>query len=210
MQRGSEAEAAGVRLILSYKLIKAVLQVAAAVVLFYGARHGLTAKLTHFAEQLRHHAVYAGSNLLARAILKFTHARHGLVFTAYAALADATLSAVEGFALWRGYTWGEWLVVGTTASLIPFEIWALTRHLRVGRVILLLVNVAIVLYLVNRARHRHVKRGDRAGLRPAKSLAGGAEPVARSAPSRTDGPGGDPRPSARLVTSAAPAGGARR
>jgi uncharacterized membrane protein (DUF2068 family) len=157
MRRGSEAEAAGVRLILTYKLIKAVLQVLAAVVLLYGARHGWTAKLADFAEQLRHHAVYAGSNLLARSILKFTHARHGLVFTAGAALADAALSAVEGFALWRGYTWGEWLVVGTTASLIPFEIWALSRHLRVGRVLLLVLNLAIVAYLVNRARHRHVR-----------------------------------------------------
>lgn len=184
MKRGSEAEAAGVRLILVYKLIKAVLQVAAAVVLLYGARHGLTAKLTHFAEQLRHHAVYAGSQLLARAILKFTHARHGLAWTAYAALGDAALSAVEGYALWRGYTWGEWLVVGTTASLIPFEIYALTRHLRVGRVLLLLLNLVIVLYLVNRARHRHV--------------------------TRTSDPGAGPRPSARLVTSAAPAGAGRR
>ncbi|HXU60524.1 MAG TPA: DUF2127 domain-containing protein [Polyangia bacterium] len=184
MQRGSEAEAAGVRLILIYKLIKAVLQVAAAVVLFYGARHGLTAKLTHFAEQLRHHAVYAGSNLLARAILKFTHARHGLVWTGYAALADAVLSGVEAYALWRGYTWGEWLVVGTTASLIPFEIWALSRHLRVGRVVLLVLNLVIVWYLVNRARHRHVKG--------------------------TSDPGAGPPLSARLGTSAALAGAGRR
>lgn len=158
MTRGTEAEATGVRLILAYKLIKAGFQIAAAVVLFYGARHGLTAKLTHFAEQLRHHAVYAGSNLLARAILKFTHAGHGLVWTAYAALADAVISAVEGFALWRGYTWGEWLVVGTTASLIPFEIWALSRHLRAGRVALLVLNLVIVAYLVNRARRRHTPR----------------------------------------------------
>ncbi len=159
MKRGSEAEAAGVRLILLYKLIKAVLQVAAAVVLLYGARHGLTAKLTYFAEQLRHHAVYAGSNLLARAILKFTHARHGITWTAYAALGDAALSAVEGYALWRGYTWGEWLVVGTTASLIPFEIYALSRHVRVGRVILLVLNLVIVAYLVNRARRRNAAPG---------------------------------------------------
>lgn len=182
--RGSEAEAAGVRLILLYKLIKAVLQVAAAAVLLYGARHGLTAKLTHFAEELRHHAVYAGSQLLARAILKFTHARHGLAWTAYAALGDAALSAVEAYALWRGYTWGEWLVVGTTASLIPFELWALSRHLRAGRLVLLVLNVAIVAYLVHRARHRRT--------------------------TQTNVPGGGPRPSATLVTSAAPAGAGRR
>ena len=153
--RGSEAKATGVRLILTYKLIKAALQIAAAIVLFYGARHGLTASLLRFADQLRHHAVHAWSNIVVHTLLRFAHAKHSIVWTAYALLGDAVLSAVEGYALWRGYTWGEWLVVGTTASLIPFELYALTRHIRVGRVILLILNVAIVAYLVNRARHRH-------------------------------------------------------
>jgi uncharacterized membrane protein (DUF2068 family) len=152
--RGAEAQETGVRAILTYKFVKAVLQVAAAIVLFYGARHGLTASLVRFADHLRHHAVTAWSNILVQALDRFLHARHSILFTAYAALADAVLSAVEGYALWRGYAWGEWLVVGTTASLIPFEIYALTRHLRAGRVILLVLNLAIVAYLVNRARQR--------------------------------------------------------
>lgn len=156
MQRGSEAEAVGVRLILTYKLVKAGLQIAAAVILFYGAHHGLSAALTRFADHLRQHAVHAWSNIVAAALLRFTHAKHSVLWTAYALLGDATVSSVEGYALWRGYTWGEWLVVGTTASLIPFEIYALTRHVRVGRVILLILNVAMVAYLVNRARQRHV------------------------------------------------------
>lgn len=153
--RGTEANATGVRLILFYKLAKAVLQAAAGVVLLYWGHHGLTATLVRLADELRHQAVHAWSNILIHVLFKFTHARHGIVFTACALFGDAALSAVEGFALWRGYTWGEWLVVATTSGLIPFELYALTRHLRVGRVILLLLNVVIVVYLVNRARHRH-------------------------------------------------------
>ena len=64
------------------------------------------------------------------------------------------MSSVEGWALSRGYTWGEWLVVVTTAGLVPFEIGALIRHLRVGRVILLVLNVAIVAYLIMNIRFR--------------------------------------------------------
>ena len=64
------------------------------------------------------------------------------------------MSSVEGWALSRGYTWGEWLVVGTTACLIPFEIRALFHHLRVGRVILFILNVAIVAYLIMNIRFR--------------------------------------------------------
>jgi uncharacterized membrane protein (DUF2068 family) len=152
--RGAEAQETGVRAILTYKFVKAVLQVAAAVVLLYGARHGLAASLTRFADHLRHHAVNAWSNIAVHAVERFLHAPHSIVWTAYAALGDAVLSAVEGYALWRGYAWGEWLVVGTTASLIPFELYALTRHVRAGRLILLVLNLLIVAYLVNRARQR--------------------------------------------------------
>jgi len=144
----------GLRLITIYKFTKAVLQVAAAVLLFYGAAHGLNARLAEFAERLREHAVHAWSNVFAAALLRFTHSKHSLSFTSYALLADAGLSSVEGWALSRGYTWGEWLVVVTTASLIPFEIGALVRHLRVGRVVLLVLNVVIVAYLVTNIRFR--------------------------------------------------------
>ena len=152
--RGAEAEETGVRAIITYKGVKAILQTIAAAVLFYGAHHGLTASLTRFADHLRHHAVHAWSNIAFHLLEKFLHAPHSIVWTGAAALADAALSSVEGYALWRGYAWGEWLVVGTTASLIPFELYALTRHVRVGRVVLLTLNLVIVTYLVNRARQR--------------------------------------------------------
>ncbi|MFL5307008.1 MAG: DUF2127 domain-containing protein [Polyangia bacterium] len=186
--RGTEANATGVRLILFYKLAKAVLQTAAGLVLLYWGHHGLTATLAQFADNLRHHAVHAWSNILIHVLFKFTHAHHGIVFTACALFGDAALSSVEGYALWRGYTWGEWLVVATTSGLIPFEIYALTRHFRAGRVVLLLLNVVIVAYLVNRARRRQR-----------------TETV-----TRTGVPGVGPRPSAGLATSAGPGGAARR
>ena len=149
----------GLRLISTYKFIKAVLQVLAAVLLFYGAAHGLNARLAEFAEKLREHAVHAWSNIFAAALLRFTHSKHSLSFTAYALLADAVLSGVEGWAILRGHTWGEWLVVVTTSGLIPFEIRALFHHLRIGRVILLILNVAIVGYLITniRLRRREVR-----------------------------------------------------
>jgi uncharacterized membrane protein (DUF2068 family) len=149
---------AGLRLIVTYKFTKAVLQVAAAVLLFYGAAHGLGARLADFADRLREHAVHAWSNVFAAALLRFIHSRHSLAFTADALLLDAGLSSIEAWALSRGYTWGEWLVVGTTSLLIPFEIRALLHHLRVGRVLLLVLNVAIVAYLIVNIRARNAAR----------------------------------------------------
>jgi uncharacterized membrane protein (DUF2068 family) len=186
--RGPEANATGVRLIVFYKLGKAVFQAAAAVVLLYWGHHGLTASLNAFADHLRHQAVHAWSNIVVAALMKFTHARHSVSWTSLALVSDAALSGIEAFALWRGYTWGEWLVVVTTSGLIPFEIYALTRHVRAGRVILLILNVVIVVYLVNRARRRHRVDAFR----------------------RTGAPGGDPPRSAGLAISGVPAGGVRR
>src|SRR6185312_10680035 len=144
----------GLRLIITYKFIKAVLQIAAGILLFYGAAHGLSARLADFADHLREHAVHAWSNVFAAALLRFVHARHSLVWTADALLFDAVLSSVEGWALSRGYLWGEWLVVGATAFLIPFEIRALAHHVRLGRAILLVLNLLIVAYLVVNIRSR--------------------------------------------------------
>ena len=83
---GCRPSPAGLRLITIYKFTKAVLQVAAAVLLFYGAAHGLNARLAEFAEKLREHAVHAWSNVFAAALLRFTHSRHSLTWTAYALL----------------------------------------------------------------------------------------------------------------------------
>ncbi len=198
--RGAEAQESGVKAIVAYKFTKAVLQVIAAAVLFYGAHHGLAASLARFAEHLRHHAVNAWSNIAVHAVERFLHAPHSIVWTAYAALVDAVLSGVEGYALWRGYAWGEWLVVGTTSSLVPFELYALTRHLRVGRVILLALNLLIVAYLVNRARQR------RAAIDRQLIVGTGAGPRL----TRTASPDAGPRRSAEPVTSGDPVGAERR
>jgi uncharacterized membrane protein (DUF2068 family) len=148
---------AGVRIIIGYKLGKAILQLVAALILFYGVTHGLAAALAEFAEKLREHAVHAWSNVVAAALLRFTNGRHTIWLAAYALLGDALLSALEAWALWRGFAWGSWLIVGATACLLPFEIHALARHIRVGRVILFLINLAIVAYLLRRVEHERLR-----------------------------------------------------
>jgi uncharacterized membrane protein (DUF2068 family) len=68
---------------------------------------------------------------------------------------DAILTGVEGWALYRGFAWGQWLVIGTTSSLLPWEVVTLIRHPSIGRIAILVVNVLIVAYLV-RSRTREV------------------------------------------------------
>jgi uncharacterized membrane protein (DUF2068 family) len=63
----------------------------------------------------------------------------------------AMVMFIEAWGLHRRRTWAEWLTVFVTASLIPFEIYHLAIHPSIGKVITLVANVAIVVYLL---RHR--------------------------------------------------------
>jgi uncharacterized membrane protein (DUF2068 family) len=46
--------------------------------------------------------------------------------------------------------WAEFLTVGITASLLPFEGYELYQRLTATRVIIMLVNIAILAYLIVR------------------------------------------------------------
>jgi len=80
----------------------------------------------------------------------------GRVWWIVAALVgDAVVSAVEGWALGRGYSWAAWLVVAATSLLLPVEVIELSYRTTVGRVVLFFVNLGIVLYLLKRAMKEH-------------------------------------------------------
>jgi hypothetical protein len=67
---------------------------------------------------------------------------------AIAALVYAAVFAVEGIGLLLRKRWAEWLTVVVTGSFIPFEIYELVRHGGAGKVVAIVLNVAIVVYLV--------------------------------------------------------------
>jgi uncharacterized membrane protein (DUF2068 family) len=66
--------------------------------------------------------------------------------------AYGALFTVEGFGLWLGKRWGEWLTIVATTSFIPFELYELWKRATFTRAAFLAVNVAIVIYLVWRIR----------------------------------------------------------
>ncbi|QEH36942.1 hypothetical protein OJF2_55270 [Aquisphaera giovannonii] len=62
----------------------------------------------------------------------------------------AALRVVEGVAILRGRRWGEFLIVVSSVSLLPLEVWEIARHGGPIRVGALALNLAIVAYLVGR------------------------------------------------------------
>jgi uncharacterized membrane protein (DUF2068 family) len=71
-------------------------------------------------------------------------------------LGYAAIFAVEGVGLWMQKRWAEWLTVVITASLVPFETWEMFSRPTPGKLLILLGNVAIVVYLV-----WHVRRSSK-------------------------------------------------
>jgi len=71
----------------------------------------------------------------------------------------ALVFLVEGIGLWRGKRWAEYLTIGVTTSLLPFEVGAVYHKFTLVRVLTLVVNVAVVAYLVWQLRAvRHAER----------------------------------------------------
>jgi len=65
----------------------------------------------------------------------------------------AALFLTEGIGLWLRKRWGEWFTVVITASLVPFEFWETQRHPTPLNIVVLIINVAIVGYLLYRIRN---------------------------------------------------------
>jgi uncharacterized membrane protein (DUF2068 family) len=64
----------------------------------------------------------------------------------------AALLLTEGTGLLLREHWAEYFTIITTAGLIPLEVYEIARHLTVVKIVVLLVNVAIVIYLIARVR----------------------------------------------------------
>jgi uncharacterized membrane protein (DUF2068 family) len=84
--------------------------------------------------------------------------RHEIAFFGAAALAYGGLELVEGGGLFLRKRWAEWLTVIATTLLIPVELYELIRKPSALKAGGLIVNIAIVLYLVRVVRRKDRRR----------------------------------------------------
>jgi uncharacterized membrane protein (DUF2068 family) len=66
----------------------------------------------------------------------------------------AALLLTEGAGLWLHKRWAEYFTIFVTGSLVPLEVYELREHFSATKVAVLLVNVAVVVYLIARLRAR--------------------------------------------------------
>ena len=66
----------------------------------------------------------------------------------------AGLLLTEGTGLSLRKRWAEYFTIITTAGLIPLEVYEIHRHLTATKIAVLLINAAIVIYLIVRVRRK--------------------------------------------------------
>jgi uncharacterized membrane protein (DUF2068 family) len=100
----------------------------------------------------------------------------GVVFLVY-----ALIEGIEAFGLWYQHRWAEYLTLLVTASLLPLEIYELVQRLSVLKMITLVINLAIVAYLLYAKRLFGIRGGVEADERE-KEVDVGWPALERSAP----------------------------
>ena len=99
----------------------------------------------------------------------------GVVMVAYAAL-----EATEMVGLWLQKRWAEYLTFVATTLLVPFELYEIWRGVSTFKVVTLVINLAVVIYLIYAKRLFGVRGGHRAELARRESLGGWAAVEAHS------------------------------
>lgn len=140
-----------VRLIALFKLLKAAMLIAVGM----SALHLLHKDVASIAEHwVRVLGLDPGNRYVDRALQKVADLTPqkikslGIVSFIYAAL-----FLTEGIGLWMVKRWAEWFSVIITTSLIPFEVYEIHRHPGTIKCLVLVVNIAVVGYLIYRIRH---------------------------------------------------------
>jgi uncharacterized membrane protein (DUF2068 family) len=145
----------GERLIVAYKLIKGGVQILLAITTALVPLQVMSGDLARVTLLAHQHASARWAYLLEGLMSQVTPARLRLAAAALAG--DGLLSLLEGWGLARRWRWAPWFVVVATGAFIPVELLLLLKQATLGRMILLVVNTAIVAYLV------HGRRRNRAG-----------------------------------------------
>lgn len=141
----------GLGIIVAYKFARGTLFLSLALILVVTLLAGEAHRLRTFADMLREHLTGVWSLRLANLLVRVSTPRH-LTIASIALATDGLFSFFEGWSLRRRFAWAPWLVVIATSSFLPWEMYEIYRHVRIGRILVLLINLAVLIYLYRRER----------------------------------------------------------
>ena len=134
------------RLIALFKFLKS----ASLIALSVGALHLLHKDLGELAERwIERLGLDPGKHYVMLVLEKVSRVSPGQIKKlGIVGLIYAGLFLTEGTGLWMRRRWGEWITVIISGSLVPVEIYEIYRHLTLTKLGVVMINVAIVIYLI--------------------------------------------------------------
>ena len=127
--------------------------------------HAETATL--FSQLLEALHLNAESHILHALVLQVDALRpERLLTVSVVGMIYAGLLLTEGLGLWFERSWAAYLTVISTSLFIPFELYEIVERITAVRIGLLLVNVAIVVYLIRQLKHHTLRKANSKLLRP--------------------------------------------
>ena len=140
------------RLIAIFKLCKAALLIAVGVRVLKLVHNGNSDALEQWVATL---ALKPGAHYLDEAVSKLASIPpNRLKDVGFGSFVYAALFLTEGTGLWLRKPWAEWFTTIMTASLIPLEIYEIVHHPTVSKGVVLVINIAVVAYLILQIRKR--------------------------------------------------------
>ena len=134
----------GIKLIIAYKFVKACVMIGLAIWFTADPEAAWS-----FGQHVAHELVEARPFLVRLGEWIHTHLTERVIErSALVAWLDGSTTALEGLLLLLGKPWGEWLVTISLSLVLPFEVYELIHKPGVGKAIVLLLNAAIIVYLV--------------------------------------------------------------
>lgn len=148
------SDTALLRIIAFFKFVKAALLILTGIGILKLAHANPADELNHWIARL---GLDPGQRFVSHAIEKVTNIPpHRIRELGIATFPYAGLFLTEGIGLWMLKRWAEWFTVIATGSLVPFEAYEIYRHPTAVKVLVLLLNVAVVGYLVWRIKRHPV------------------------------------------------------
>jgi len=133
-------------LIAAFKLLKGLALLAVGIAVHMLANKDLVAEAQHWVDPFR---VDPHNHYLHLLLEKLANVDpHKLRALSLGTFVYSALFLTEGAGLFLRKRWAEFLTVISTAGLIPPEIYELFHHPTFTRALLLLVNIAVVAYLI--------------------------------------------------------------
>ncbi|HTF45585.1 MAG TPA: DUF2127 domain-containing protein [Terriglobales bacterium] len=140
------------RLIAIFKLLKAALLLAVGVGALRLLHKDVASAVEHWAELLK---LDPNNRYIDTAIEKACDITPDKIrVLGLGSMIYAGLFLTEGIGLWLEKRWAEWFTVIITSSLIPVEIYEISRRTTPLKIAVLGINLAIVAYLVSRIRRK--------------------------------------------------------